>query len=81
MKSRAALVDKALDASIPIAKPELIHESMRYSLLADGKRVRPALCLAAAELVGGRRVFLSCGLGVFRRTVCTNLWCSFSRDY
>jgi geranylgeranyl diphosphate synthase, type II len=25
----------------------------RYSLLAGGKRVRPALCLAAAELVGG----------------------------
>ena len=26
----------------------------RYSLLAGGKRVRPALCLAACELVGGR---------------------------
>ena len=26
---------------------------MRYSLLAGGKRVRPALCLAACELVGG----------------------------
>lgn len=25
----------------------------RYSLLAGGKRVRPALCLAAAEVVGG----------------------------
>lgn len=25
----------------------------RYSLLAGGKRVRPALCLAACELVGG----------------------------
>jgi geranylgeranyl diphosphate synthase type II len=33
--------------------PELVNESMRYSLLAGGKRVRPALCLAAAELVGG----------------------------
>ena len=28
--------------------------SCRYSLLAGGKRVRPALCLAACELVGGR---------------------------
>ncbi|GMH41339.1 hypothetical protein BSKO_09249 [Bryopsis sp. KO-2023] len=53
MVSRAALVDKALDQSLPMAKPELIHESMRYSLLAGGKRVRPALCLAACELVGG----------------------------
>ena len=25
----------------------------RYSLLAGGKRVRPALCLAACEVVGG----------------------------
>ena len=25
----------------------------RYSLLAGGKRVRPALCLAACQLVGG----------------------------
>lgn len=29
-------------------------EAMRYSLFADGKRVRPILCLAAAEAVGGR---------------------------
>ena len=27
--------------------------SCRYSLLAGGKRIRPALCLAACELVGG----------------------------
>lgn len=33
--------------------PETLTESMRYSLLAGGKRVRPALCLAACELVGG----------------------------
>lgn len=53
MVARGALVDEALDNAIPMAKPELIHESMRYSLLAGGKRVRPALCLAACELVGG----------------------------
>merc|ERR1719329_1064750 len=33
--------------------PERLSESMRYSLLAGGKRIRPALCLAACELVGG----------------------------
>lgn len=54
MTSRAAIVDAALDNALPLAEPELIHESMRYSLLADkSKRVRPALCLAASELVGG----------------------------
>lgn len=54
MVARAAMVDEALDQALPMAEPELIHESMRYSLLAEkSKRVRPALCLAAAELVGG----------------------------
>ena len=30
-----------------------INTFCRYSLLAGGKRIRPALCLAACELVGG----------------------------
>eukprot|EP00798_Chlamydomonas_sp_ICE-L_P015982 gene15982-22115_t len=53
MMSRAKMVNKALDESLPMARPEVLLESMRYSLLAGGKRVRPALCLAACELVGG----------------------------
>lgn len=32
--------------------PEQIHRAMRYSLFAGGKRLRPALCVAAAELFG-----------------------------
>ncbi|KAL4419453.1 hypothetical protein ABPG77_003566 [Micractinium sp. CCAP 211/92] len=53
MKERAQLIDAALDKSVPLQYPEVINEAMRYSLLAGGKRVRPALCLAACELVGG----------------------------
>ena len=103
MSERAELIDAALDASVPLKYPEIITESMRYSLLAGassrvgqgvrmcawaeevhvaavgarspgprsqahqpgrahapahaappgGKRVRPALCLAACELFGG----------------------------
>ena len=53
MTERGALVNKALDNAIPVKYPEILTESMRYSLLAGGKRVRPALCLAACELVGG----------------------------
>lgn len=30
---------------------------VRYALLGGGKRVRPALCLAACELVGGAALF------------------------
>lgn len=31
-----------------------ILEAMKYSLMAEGKRIRPILCLAAAEAVGGK---------------------------
>ncbi|KAL8266129.1 hypothetical protein R6Q59_003473 [Mikania micrantha] len=53
MVEKANLVNLALDAAIPVKEPAKIHESMRYSLLAGGKRVRPVLCIAACELVGG----------------------------
>ncbi|KAI5084629.1 hypothetical protein GOP47_0000798 [Adiantum capillus-veneris] len=53
MKSKAASVHKALEECVPMRSPERIHDSMRYSLLAGGKRIRPALCIAACELFGG----------------------------
>lgn len=53
MVGKATSVNKALDEAVPIKHPEKIHEAMRYSLLAGGKRVRPVLCLAACDLVGG----------------------------
>ena len=55
LATRAAEVDAALDAFLPKAKekPATIHDAMRYSLFAGGKRLRPILCLAAAEACGG----------------------------
>lgn len=53
MIEKATAVNKALDLAVPLLQPEKIHEAMRYSLLAGGKRVRPVLCIAACELVGG----------------------------
>ncbi|XP_062196666.1 syn-copalyl diphosphate synthase, chloroplastic-like [Phragmites australis] len=53
MASKAAAVNEALDRALPLRHPERLLESMRYSLLAGGKRVRPVLTLAACELVGG----------------------------
>jgi geranylgeranyl diphosphate synthase type II len=53
MTQRQTLVEQALDESLPLIYPEKIYESMRYSLLAGGKRLRPILCLATCELVGG----------------------------
>jgi geranylgeranyl diphosphate synthase type II len=48
-------VDRALDRYLPKAstRPATIHKAMRYSLFAGGKRLRPILCLAAAEACGG----------------------------
>ncbi|HTL54156.1 MAG TPA: farnesyl diphosphate synthase [Candidatus Limnocylindrales bacterium] len=48
-------VNQALDRFLPIAttRPATIHKAMRYSLFAGGKRMRPALCLAAADACGG----------------------------
>lgn len=52
---RAKLINDALERAVPASgRPEELSEAMRYSLLAPGKRVRPVLCLAACELVGGR---------------------------
>src|SRR5688500_8662484 len=50
-------VNAALDRFLPKAKtkPSTIHTAMRYSVFAGGKRLRPALCLAAAEACGGTR--------------------------
>ena len=52
---RTRVVNRALDRFLPraTAKPATIHEAMRYSLFAGGKRMRPALCLAAASACGG----------------------------
>jgi uncharacterized membrane protein YgcG len=53
MEATAASVNAALDVACPQKYPDTLNEAMRYSLLAGGKRVRPALCLAACEMVGG----------------------------
>ncbi|KAJ0041214.1 hypothetical protein Pint_28213 [Pistacia integerrima] len=53
MLQKGNSVNQALDAAVSIRDPKKIHEAMRYSLLAGGKRVRPVLCIAACELVGG----------------------------
>src|SRR6266702_5137388 len=54
--SRQKKIDRALARYLPKenVKPATIHKAMRYSLFAGGKRLRPILCLAAAEACGGK---------------------------
>ena len=63
------LIDRALQAAIdtPVTSDpaSLVREAMRYSLLAEGKRVRPILTLAFCELCGGeveRALLFACAI-------------------
>lgn len=53
LAAQTALVDATLDRLVPSEStpPENIHRAMRYSLFAGGKRVRPILCIAAANCI------------------------------
>src|ERR1044071_4738097 len=53
LRTQQEVIDRHLDLLVPSEStpPETIHRAMRYSLFAGGKRVRPLLCMAAAEAV------------------------------
>jgi geranylgeranyl diphosphate synthase type II len=55
LRTRQGEIDRALNRYLPKAntKPATLHKAMRYSLFAGGKRLRPILCLAAAEACRG----------------------------
>ncbi|HAA90460.1 MAG: Polyprenyl synthetase [Thermoanaerobacterales bacterium 50_218] len=52
--AKAEMINEALNHYLPSESvyPPLIHEAMRYSLFAGGKRLRGALTLATAEALG-----------------------------
>ena len=55
LAARRRAVDLALERYLPpaVAEPPVVHEAMRYSVFAGGKRLRPILVIAAAEAAGG----------------------------
>jgi geranylgeranyl diphosphate synthase type II len=48
------LIEKVLDGFLPGEDefPQALHKAMRYSVFAGGKRVRPVMAMAAADVVG-----------------------------
>jgi geranylgeranyl diphosphate synthase type II len=56
LAERRQAVERALDRYLPpaTAYPPVVHEAMRYSVFAGGKRLRPILVIAGAEVAGGR---------------------------
>jgi geranylgeranyl diphosphate synthase, type II len=57
LKGRQAEIDSALERALPRPPhcPAVVADAMRYSVTAGGKRLRPVLCLASTEAVGGDR--------------------------
>ncbi|MEO8205518.1 MAG: polyprenyl synthetase family protein [Chthoniobacterales bacterium] len=55
LENRCKQIDRTLKSFLPAVnvRPVTIHKAMHYSLFAGGKRLRPVLCLAAAEACGG----------------------------
>ena len=55
LKEKKVLVDEALKNLMPrpSGMAAEVIESMNYSLFAGGKRIRPILCIAGAETIGG----------------------------
>lgn len=54
-RARLAQIEAALESYLPQVDglPRLLPEAMRYAVLGAGKRMRPLLCIASAEAVGG----------------------------
>lgn len=57
LKARQAEIEAALERVLPSPPdcPAIVANAMRYSVTAGGKRLRPVLCLASADAVGGHR--------------------------
>ena len=55
LEERRQLINRALEGYLPAARGPAFRvvQAMHYSLFVGGKRLRPILCLAAAEAVGG----------------------------
>lgn len=53
IKLKGSSIDSFLNDNMPgeNVQPDIIHQSMRYSVFAGGKRIRPVLCIAAFECV------------------------------
>src|SRR6201994_2201409 len=49
------ITDASLEKLLPAAtvRPESIHQAMRHSVFAGGKRLRPVLCMEAARMITG----------------------------
>jgi len=73
LNERKALIERALEDFVPsdTGHAGILHEAMRYSLFAGGKRLRPILTLASAEAVGGN---VSCSINTACAIECIHTY-------
>ncbi|KAI3844876.1 hypothetical protein MKX03_008307 [Papaver bracteatum] len=72
MIGKSKRVNQALDDSVPLKHPLIIHDTKRYSLLACRKQVRPVLEIASCEIVGGNEDIaqpISCAVEMIHTTL------------
>lgn len=70
LRNQRAKVNNALQKILPTAdtQPALIHEAIHYTVFAGGKRVRPILCLATCQALGGNEsdaMSCACALEIY----------------
>ena len=53
MDNLIKLIDENLENFMSVEPPESLFKSMRYTVLLDGKRLRPVLCLEFCRIFGG----------------------------
>ena len=53
MNSLIKLIDENLEKFMPVETPENLFKSMKYTVLLEGKRLRPVLCLEFCRIFGG----------------------------
>ncbi len=81
------MINAALERYLSVGDmPEMMREAMSYSLFAGGKRLRPRMCLAAAELAGGSiddAMPIACGLEMIHTysLIHDDLPCMDNDDY
>ena len=54
MNDLIKLIDENLEKFLPVEYPEDLFKSMRYTVLLEGKRLRPVLCLEICRCLGGK---------------------------
>ncbi len=80
------LIEKKLDEYLQVVYPDKLFESMRYTVMLSGKRIRPILCLETCAMLGGdieKAVASACAIEILhsQTLILDDLPCMDNDDY